>query len=112
MEFLQKMTRNAADLLMEMIAIPSISFKEEKVADFLFARLEERAGRLNSQHKAIGKSGEIVVERFANNIVLYRTDFASDKGTLMLNSHIDTVEPAATYTDRFHPFRQTLPYPI
>ena len=107
MEFLQKMTRSAADLLKEMIAIPSTSFKEEKVADFLFARLSERAGRLNDRHKTVGKSGEIVVERFANNIVLYRTDFASDKETLMLNSHIDTVEPAATYTfDPFSPFEK------
>lgn len=107
MEFLQKMTRSAADLLMEMIAIPSVSFKEEKVADFLFARLSERAGRLNDQHKTIGKRGEIVVEKFANNIVLYRTDFSNDKETLMLNSHIDTVEPAATYTfDPFSPFEK------
>ena len=107
MEFLQKMTRSAADLLKEMIAIPSTSFKEEKMADFLFARLSERAGRLNDRHKTVGKSGEIVVERFANNIVLYRTDFASDKETLMLNSHIDTVEPAATYTfDPFSPFEK------
>ncbi|MBO5700503.1 MAG: M20/M25/M40 family metallo-hydrolase [Bacteroidales bacterium] len=104
---MQKMTRSAADLLKEMIAIPSTSFKEEKVADFLFARLSERAGRLNDRHKTVGKSGEIVVERFANNIVLYRTDFASDKETLMLNSHIDTVEPAATYTfDPFSPFEK------
>ena len=101
------MTRSAADLLKEMIAIPSTSFKEEKMADFLFARLSERAGRLNDRHKTVGKSGEIVVERFANNIVLYRTDFASDKETLMLNSHIDTVEPAATYTfDPFSPFEK------
>jgi thioredoxin reductase (NADPH) len=63
-EFLQRMTRNAADLLMEMIAIPSTSFNEGKVADFLFARLGERAGRLNDRHKATGKSGEIVVENF------------------------------------------------
>ena len=107
MEFLQKMTRSAADLLMEMISIPSVSFKEEKVADFLYTRLSERAGRLNDRHKVIGKKGEIVVERFANNIVLYRNDFASDKETLMLNSHIDTVEPAATYTfDPFSPFEK------
>ena len=107
MEFLQKMTRSAADLLMEMISIPSVSFKEEKVADFLYTRLSERAGRLNDKHKVIGKKGEIVVERFANNIVLYRNDFASDKETLMLNSHIDTVEPAATYTfDPFSPFEK------
>ena len=101
------MTRSAADLLMEMIAIPSTSFKEDKVAGFLFARLSERAGKLNAGHKAIGKSGEIVVERFANNIVLYRNDFASGKETLMLNSHIDTVEPASTYTfDPFFPFEK------
>ena len=101
-EFLQRMTRNAADLLMEMIAIPSTSFNEGKVADFLFARLSERAGRLNDRHKATGKSGEIVVERCANNIVLYRNDFDPEKEILMLNSHIDTVEPAASYT--FNPY--------
>lgn len=104
MDYLQNMTSNAKELLMGMIAIPSPSFKEENVADSLYAYLTKRASALN---EAVGKRNCIVVERFYNNIVLYRNDFDASKKTLMLNSHIDTVEPASTYTfDPFSPFEQ------
>ena len=99
------MTSNATELLMGMIAIPSPSFKEDGVSEFLLKELQERAELLNSQHKTVGKNGKIIVERCANNIVLYRDDFSAGKKTLMLNSHIDTVEPASTYTfDPYSPF--------
>ena len=101
------MTCNAKELLMGMIALPSPSFKEEGVAGFLFGHLSERACRLNQAQTAAGKKGNIIVERFFNNIVLYRDDFSEGKKTLMLNSHIDTVEPASSYTfDPFTPFEK------
>ena len=107
MEFLQSMTQNAVELLMGMIAVPSPSFKEENVADFLYGHLNERGERLNRAYEAMGIEGRIAVERCANNIIVYRTDFAPEKETLMLNSHIDTVEPAATYTfDPYSPFEK------
>lgn len=105
MEFLQQMTENATELLMGMISIPSPSFKEKDVSDFLYNHLVKRAAKLNAWHKGIGKSGNLIVEKCAENIVLYRDDYSPQKKTLMLNSHIDTVEPASTYTfDPYSPF--------
>ena len=104
MEFLHQRTGNAVELLKGMIAIPSISFGEKGVADFLYSHLCERAERLN---EAIGKKGKLIVERVANNLIVYKDDFSPMKKTLMLNSHIDTVEPSAAYTfDAFSPFEK------
>lgn len=104
MEFLHQMTGNAVELLKKMIAIPSISFEEKGVADFLFSYISNRASILN---ESVGKRGKLVVERLANNIIVYRDDFSALKRTLMLNSHIDTVEPSAAYTfDAFTPYEK------
>lgn len=104
MEFLEQMTCSATELLMKMLAIPSISFKEDERAAFLYNYLSERAKRLNEQQNCFGT---VVVERCANNIIVYRDNYSSEKKTLMLNSHIDTVEPASTYTfDPFSPFEK------
>lgn len=98
------MTGNAVGLLKRMIAIPSISFREKEVADFLFLHLCERAARLN---ESVGKRGNIIVDRVANNLVVYRDDFTPLKKTLMLNSHIDTVEPSPAYSfDPYTPFEK------
>ena len=102
MDFLQQMTENATELLMGMISIPSPSFKEKEVSDFLYSYLAQRAAKLNAGYKGIGKSGNVIVEKCAENIVLYRDDYSPSKKVLMLNSHIDTVEPASTYT--FNPY--------
>lgn len=104
MEFLQEMTYNAVELLKKMLSIPSVSFEEGKRADFLFSYLQERAMRLNS---AQGRNSRIIVGRLENNIIAYRDNFSSEKETLMLNSHIDTVAPAPTYSfDPFAPFEK------
>lgn len=104
MEFLEQMTESARELLLKMLAIPSISFKEDERAAFLYSYLKKRAEILNEGQ---GCGAGIVVERCANNIVAYRNNFTSAMKTLMLNSHIDTVEPASTYTfDPFSPFEK------
>lgn len=104
MEFLEQMTCSARELLLKMLAIPSISFKEDERAAFLYSYLKKRAEILNERQ---GCGTGIVVERCANNIVAYRNNFTPAKETLMLNSHIDTVEPASTYTfDPFSPFEK------
>lgn len=103
-DFLQGMTYNAVNLLTGMLQIPSCSFEEEERADFLYEYLKERALKLNMQQKGIP---DIIVCRVVNNIILYRDNFSAEKQTLMLNSHIDTVAPAPTYSfDPFSPFEK------
>lgn len=104
MECLELMTNKAKELLVEMLAIPSVSFREKERADFLYSYLCRRAENLNCTQEGAGR---VVVGRCANNIVLYRDNFISGKPVLMLNSHIDTVEPASTYTfDPYSPFEK------
>lgn len=77
------MPERAAALLKEMIRIPSLSFEEADRAAFLRAYL---AG------EGIRTAG------IKNNIAALCRDFNPDKPTLMLNSHIDTVKAAESYT--------------
>lgn len=80
---------DALDLLKGMIAIPSFSREEKEVADFLETRW-----------KQAGQN----VERKGNNLYLTAPGFDPAKPTLLLNSHIDTVKPAAGWTrDPFTP---------
>lgn len=103
-DFLQGMTYNAVNLLTGILQIPSCSFEEEERADFLYEYMKERALKLNMQQKGIP---DIIVCRVVNNIILYRDNFSAEKQTLMLNSHIDTVAPAPTYSfDPFAPFEK------
>lgn len=98
------MKSNGVELLKKMLSIPSLSFEEGARADFLFGYLQERAMRLN---KIMGDDSEIVVGRLENNLIVYRNNFSKEKQTLMLNSHIDTVAPAPTYSfDPYKPFEQ------
>lgn len=97
------MTYSAVELLKGMLAIPALSFQEEEKSLFLYGKLQERAEEANSK---TGK-GNIVVERFFNNIILYTDNFSSGKPVLMLNSHIDTVAPAPAYSfDPYSPFEK------
>ncbi len=102
MIYAHDMAIKAASLLKQMLSIPSLTFEEGKRADFLYATLSKRAAELNAAQKDAGRNGNIIIERIANNIVLRRDDFCTGKKTLMLNSHIDTVPAAATYS--FAPF--------
>ena len=70
-------------LLKEMIRRPSHSGDEGVVADLIEHYLRE---------------GGVEPKRLHNNIFAYADGYDSERMTLMLNSHIDTVRPATTYT--------------
>lgn len=82
------MKEKAFALLQHMISIPSLSRNEKEAADMIESFLIEEKG------------GD--VRRYANNIVVIPDNFDSAKPVLMLNSHIDTVKPAPSYS--FDPF--------
>lgn len=77
----------AISLLKSLIAIPSPSGEEEKVADFLQNYIE-----------SIG----ITANRKGNNIWCTSPMFNLKKPTILLNSHIDTVKPVSGW--RKNPF--------
>lgn len=82
---------NAVDLLREMIAIPSVSRDESRVADLLEYYLQAAL------------PGQKVFRRY-NNCWVIAPDYDSARPTVLLNSHIDTVKPAASWTrDPFTP---------
>lgn len=79
----------AIDLLKKMIATPSVTKNEEATAELLFNDMTERG--YNAQ-------------RFSNNIIVYNKYFSTDKQTVVLCSHHDTVKPNENYTiDPFIP---------
>ncbi len=98
MEQLHNLTQFACGLLKQMLAIEAYSFNETKRADFLCNLLSD----------TIKDYQGVVLERIENNILLYNKEkFSASKKTLMLNSHIDTVTAASTYTfDPFSPFEK------
>ena len=85
---LSELFYDAIDILKGMISIPSISREEKAVADFL-----------QSHWKKAGHT----VNRQGNNIWL-STAIDAAKPTVLLNSHVDTVRPVASWTrDAFAP---------
>lgn len=86
------MTRQATDLLRTLIATPSVSRDENAAADVVEAFLRDHGVR---------------TRRYANNIVALPERFVPGLPVLMLNSHIDTVRPAPSYSfDPFVPFEE------
>lgn len=81
------MMMNPADLLRKIVSIPSFSGREAAVADFVQGYLEEE---------------RLAVRRIGNNLLARVPCGRGGAPTLMLNSHLDTVRPAAGYT--FDPF--------
>ena len=80
---------HAIELLSGMIAIPSLSRQEEGTAALIFDYLAANGA---SPH------------RFRNNVYAFSENFDPSRPTLLLNSHHDTVKPAASYTrDPFLP---------
>ncbi len=80
-------TSDAIYLLKEMISIPSLSREEKDVADMM-------ADFLTSKN--------LRPERKGNNLWVRSKNFSSDKPTILLNSHLDTVKPSSAWT--FNPF--------
>ena len=75
-------------MLKGMVAIPSVSFEEDRVRDYISEVL-----------KGYGVRHETV----KNNIVALDENFSPEKKTLMLCAHIDTVPPGTGYS--FDPYR-------
>ena len=76
-------------LLRELVSIQSFSGEEHLRAEYLTNYFSEH---------------NINIERIGNNIIVKQPHFDEAKATCMLNSHIDTVQPAKGYTfDPFNP---------
>ena len=72
-----------------MIAIPSYSHEEDKVADYICTWLDSKG---------------LEYRRVKNNILLHKECGIKDAPSLLLNSHIDTVKASPKYTfDPFNP---------
>lgn len=85
----QQLTLDAITLLKRLIATPSVSRDEEKAADIM---MEE-----------IGNYSFSPI-RDGNNIWITDPEMRDDRPTLLLNAHIDTVKPVASWTrDPFSP---------
>lgn len=82
-------TTEAIGLLKRLIATPSLSRDEARTAELIFGYLAEHGA---------------APERLANNVWARSEGFDPARPTLLLNSHHDTVRPAASYTrDPFAP---------
>ena len=78
-----ELTERAVELLKHLIATPSVSRSEEQAA--------------NVMEQAIRDMG-LEPRREANNVWVTDPDFDEKRPTLLLNAHIDTVKPVATWT--------------
>lgn len=76
--------QGATELLRRLIATPSFSRQEEATADIWETWLKE--------------NGAVETERLHNNVFAVAPGYDPGRPTLMLNSHHDTVKPAASYT--------------
>ena len=80
---LNKLYKQALELLKGLISIPSFSKEEDKTAKLIENFLKEN---------------EITYFRESNNIWAFNKYFDSSKPTILLNSHHDTVKPNSKYT--------------
>lgn len=83
MKELELYTNDAIELLQKLIAIPSVSRTEKDAADAL--------------EESIIQYG-FKPHREGNNIWILSEEWDTNKPTLLLNAHIDTVKPVATWT--------------
>lgn len=82
-------TSQAVEMLKELIATPSVSRDEQRAADII-ARYMQQYG--------------MEYQREGNNVWTIAPGYDANRPTLLLNAHIDTVKPAATWTrDPFAP---------
>ncbi|WP_418892926.1 M20/M25/M40 family metallo-hydrolase [Limibacterium fermenti] len=81
--------KRTTELLRKLVSIPSFSGEEKERSDYLRGYLS-----------GFG----IPSEQIVHNLVVRQPHFDAGKPTLMLNSHLDTVRPASSYTfDPFNP---------
>jgi len=81
--------KQSVELLKELISIPSFSGEEDKTADLIEKSLE---------------NNHIATKRKFHNIYAFSKQFDSEKPTLVLNSHHDTVRPNKGWdSDPFQP---------
>lgn len=84
--------KQAINLLKELITIPSVSRNEVQKADFL-SHFLERNGCIVARHK--------------NNLWCVAGKLNDSKPTIMLNSHMDTVQPSSSWSiDPFKPIEK------
>lgn len=82
-------TSEAVEILKELIATPSVSRNEEKAADIIVGFMQQYG--MQCQRKGC-------------NVWSIAAGYDASRPTLLLNAHIDTVKPAATWTrDPFAP---------
>lgn len=92
MNTIQQIAQEAITLLMRLIAIPSVSRNETEAADLIETYLRECGAKPKRQ---------------GCNVWCEQLSLADDhRPTLLLNAHIDTVRPAATWEHA--PFQPTL----
>jgi acetylornithine deacetylase/succinyl-diaminopimelate desuccinylase-like protein len=85
---MESLYKKATDLLIELIATPSFSREEDKVASIL---------------EDFFHAHDVETRRVGNNIWVKNKQFDSSKPTVLLNSHLDTVKPNSGY--RRDPFK-------
>ncbi len=89
---IKDLQHKAYELLKKIIAIPSFSGQEDKVADLMVNYLE------TFDYKAFRKG---------NNLWAISKKFSQDKPTIMLDAHIDTVKPVDGWeSDPFTPLEE------
>ncbi|HKJ68035.1 MAG TPA: acetylornithine deacetylase, partial [bacterium] len=89
MNTMDTLTSDAIDLLKRLIQTPSFSQEEEETAGIIERFLQERG---------------VQTRRIANNVWVQNKHFTGDLPTLLLNSHLDTVQPNEGWTrDPFQP---------
>ena len=76
-------TKEAVDLLKQMIEIPSVSREESVVADLLYDYLQKEG---------------LCPKRQGNNVWCVDPNFDPKKPTLLLDAHIDTVKPVSAWS--------------
>jgi acetylornithine deacetylase len=88
---LEKLQQEAIVLLQELIAVPSYSKEEWETASIISRFLTQKG---------------LTPTRVGNNVSVRNLHFDSNKPTLLLNSHHDTVKPNVQYTR--NPFAPTI----
>jgi len=80
---------DAVDLLRRLVQTPSVSRDEAAAADVICAAMDQYG---------------LPWQREANNVWTMSRDFSDERPTVLLNAHIDTVKPVATWSrDPFVP---------